>query len=301
MKVHRTIFYLSPSLMDENVHTYLSAYISDLNFILEKNTSRRLAFDAQDVFCVSSQPHDDTYQGQLPNDGFDIWVYIQEGNWQYGYMGADSSGAGVISTKWQRVWGEYNSDYQRQVYIMAHEAGHIFGAGISEYYSLAYVEDRSGRVPEIKIDMQDPTNEFSMDHLDWKASPMLWNVGGVSRDQFLSTCKFDNLSAGIITSPWRARYPQHPSVFGITLRTRPGPQTDLPVTFHVFGKDGSSIFTGTLDDSGHAFIPSPLRNAYSNAFLIKLYQGRRFIRGKWISIFDLDAKFMAGEELEFSL
>lgn len=193
----------------------------------------------------------------------------------------------MISTEWQAVYSTFGQDYQRQIYVLAHELGHVFGAGISEYYTLQSVADLSGRSPSLPINLLDPTNAFTMAHLDWLTSPMLWNVGGSTREAFLSTCKYDTAAALTINSTWRSGIPPLASM---TVRIVPSRSrvTDIPTTVYVYNRDGVLLAYGDADESGDFLAPAPQHNGYRNAVLIKTYQGTRFMGAKWVCVYDLD-------------
>lgn len=298
MKVHNILFYLNPALIDVNTPAALEKYVADLNAILFKNTDRLLVFEPQmGVIPASAAPHDNSHNGPLPSEDFDVWVYVTLGPWQSGYAGIDSSGAGVISTEWQAVYSEYGQDYQRQVYVLAHELGHVFGAGMSEYYTLQSVADLSGRAPSLPINLLDPTNAFTASHLDWLTSPMLWNVGGPTREAFLSTCKYDTAAALTINSAWRSGIPPLASMTVRVLSQR-SRVLDIPYTVYVYNRDGALLASGEADENGNFTAPAPQHNGYRNAVLIKVYQGARFTGAKWISVYDLDKMRLSSGQSE---
>ena len=293
-KYHEVVFFLNSALHYPGVGFDLARYVDDLNAVLSKNTDRRLWFDPGDGVKLSEvEPHDNSHDGPLPSSDFQIWIYVRQGPWQSGYMGIDSSGSGVIVSEWQQVWSSFNQDYQRQLFVLIHELGHVFNAGISEYYTLQQCVDVSGLLPNTPIDFTDPYNLFRRDHSDWLSSPMLWNVGGLTREDFIGSCTFDKTSALTISSDWRSGLPHYDSMTINVFRGR-ALQIDYPIYVSVFDKSGSRVFIGAVDSRGQVEVPCPSRQGDRNAVLVKVISGNRVTASKWICIWDLDLMSLTG-------
>jgi len=211
MKFHNIVFYLDPALIGPSTASDLMQYVADMNIILAKNTDRRLEYNpATGLIPSFDPPQDDTYSSPLPSDDFDVWVHaVYSGLPNYttgGYIGVHSGGQMVLAgMRWGGVHSQYSIDYAKQVYTMLHELAHGFGAGIGEYYSLVYQQDMSAREPLQNIEMLNSADPFRMTHQDWIGDPLLWNVGGTTRYDFLSACHYAELTARVINSNWRTQ------------------------------------------------------------------------------------------------
>jgi hypothetical protein len=161
----------------------LPFYVEDLNCILRKNTNRRMTFAPESGVVLMGAADPNPYDGQtgafttetFPQEGFEIRVHVQKSQTQQtyglkstgGHAAIDSSGAGAVAYDytWGNMYdprtltGTYDNygnankesfefvDYWTQINTILHEAAHIFGAGVSEYYSLAYTPDNTPELP----------------------------------------------------------------------------------------------------------------------------------------------------------
>jgi hypothetical protein len=86
IEMHEIKFYLDPTLV-QNMNTaksILPKYVEDMNTILAKNTSRRLAFDPDaDIILTTTQPFSNQAAFPLPVEGFEIWAYVTQSQVPY--------------------------------------------------------------------------------------------------------------------------------------------------------------------------------------------------------------------------
>ena len=318
MKLHNIIFYLDPLLITPTTAIDLSRYVADMNAILSKNTDRRLVFDLSTGIIPSlNPPQDDTY-GTLPSEGFDIWVHaVYSGLPNYttgGYIGVNSGGQMVLAgMRWGGIYSQYSADYSKQVWTMLHELAHGFNAGIGEYYSLIYLQDMSAREPLQNIEMLNGTDPFRLSHSDWIGDPLLWNVSGATRADFLAACRYSELTARVINSTWRTQAVTFDS-FVVQVGTpetqaaqlaalRPQrvsgvPVRDVPYTVYVYSKDGQLIQQGSTGETGRFTVTNFgwfCHNANHNARLVEVFQGSRFVGQHWVTVYDLDLSKLRGE------
>jgi len=312
MKTHSIIFYLDPALITSSTPLDLVQYVDDMNYVLAKNSDRRLEFDpATSVIACATEPHDNTHAGPLPSEDFDVWVHaVYSGIPGYtvnGYAGMNSGGEMVLAgMKWGGVHSTYNVDYSKQVTTMLHEFAHGFGAGIGEYYSLVSVNDTSGRAPLQGIDLMNASDPFRQAHADWLNDPLLWNMGGATRDEFLGQCRFSELTSRVLNSTWRSA-PQTFDSFAVQVNAGGmsagpsrfgGPVRDVPFQVYVYALNGALLHAGQSDESGR-YVVNDFgwfhHTSTLNARLVKLYQGARFVGQKWVSVYDLDLAWLRGQ------
>jgi hypothetical protein len=204
----------------------LAAYVDILNAIYD-GTGRRFVFEAADGVVVTDVPPMSGWccpGGEpLPEEGFEIWVrarFAGAGESGGGTMSMDTSGAGVAAgLRWMDVWdvtalapgSPQLEDFWRQIDHLAHEIAHIFGAGISEYYSLLRVRDRTGVEPILDIDFGAlPGDPYWTAHADFVGDVLLhnvWNapVVGAPTDvsSLVAAARFSPLSRAVIATGMR--------------------------------------------------------------------------------------------------
>ena len=315
MKTHTVTFYLDPALITSTTPSDLAQYISDMNVVLAKNTDRRLEFDPQSgVLPATAEPHDNSHDGPLPSEGFDVWVHATySGTPEYstgGYCGINSGGELVIAgMKWGGVYSDFSADYAKQLSTMLHEFAHGFGAGIGELYSLIYVQDKTSQTPAQDLNLLMPSDPFTLTHPDWRGDPLLWNVGGNTREEFLANCTFSELTALVLASTWRTM----PNTFdrftvqvsGATSAVASakkirisGPVRDIPFQVYVYSRSGLLLQAGETDENGRYVVIDFgwfAHTSFTNARLVKVFQGIRFVGQKWVSVYDLDLARLRGQ------
>jgi hypothetical protein len=310
MREHVIKFYLDPVLVPdvEFTKTALVQYVDDLNVILAKNTVRRFVFDPETgLVLTASKPHTDSGSNPLPTDGFEIWVvakYTDRALSYGGYAGMDKSGAGVLAGfNWTRIYDPETltatqvSDYTVQINNMLHELGHVFGAGIGEYYSLATVNDTTGSDPLQNIRLSDPYDGYWSDKPDFLVDPLLRLVRASSREEFLSTAQFSSLTAAVLNNSYRNGLPALVPYAVQVLDADGMPVPDATVkVWNVRGYspyENELLFDTSTDEFGMADFSwggtgSP-RNAGNFLRLIKVYKdGQSLSAPRYISIFDMD-------------
>jgi len=196
-----------------------------MNIILAKNTDRYLAFDpTTGIILTNTQPHSNNSALPLPADGFEIWAYAVTSPFPVsygGYMGIDTSGAGVLAgLKWTKLYDpdklnpDEVADYWTQINNMLHELAHVFGAGIGEYYNLSFIRDTTNVSPFLDINILDPEDAFWKDKPDFMTDPLLQNpvrtAGSASfssRESLLAFVQYSRLTAAIINGDYRNSVP----------------------------------------------------------------------------------------------
>jgi len=313
MKTHTVTFYLDPALITTSTPSDLAQYVSDMNFVLAKNTDRRLEFDPQTgVIPATAEPHDNSHDGPLPSEGFGVWIHATfSGTPNYttgGYCGIHSGGELVIAgMKWGGVYSSFSADYAKQIYTMLHEFAHGFGAGIGELYSLIFVQDRSNQSPTQDLNLLMPSDPFALTHPDWRGDPLLWNVGGNTREEFLANCTFSELTARVLGSTWRTMPDPFDrftvQVSGATSASAKkvrigGPVRDIPFQVYVYSRSGLLLQAGETDGNGRYVVTDFgwfAHTSATNVRLVKVFQGVRFVGQKWVSVYDLDLARLRGQ------
>ena len=330
-KTHPFKFYLDPALVPDMdfAKTVLPKYIADMNFILAKNTDRQLIFDSTTgITLTNSQPHSNNTSLPLPVDGFDIWAHAVTSPYEVsygGYMGIDTSGAGVLAgLKWTKLYNPDNlkpdevADYWTQINNMLHELAHVFGAGIGEYYNLSIIKDMTGVSPFLDINIRDTEDMFWKDKPDFMTDPLLQNpvrtAGSASfpnRESLLAFVQYSSLTATIINGDYRNSIPT----------------VDLSnIVLHVVDKNGLPIrranvkiwsITGNIsyqsklmiesltDDNGQITFAwggsTTSHNIYDFLRLIKVYKDEYAASAKYVSIFDADMSKLVDKNDQFHI
>lgn len=310
MREHVIKFYLDPALVPdvEFAKTVLVKYVDDMNTVLAKNTVRRFVFDPETgLVLTASKPHTDSGTNPLPTDGFEIWVvakYTDRALSYGGYAGMDKSGAGVLAGfNWTRIYNPetlsstQTLDYIVQINNMLHELGHVFGAGIGEYYSLATVNDTTAAEPLQNIRLSDSSDGYWSDKPDFLVDPLLRLVRASSREEFLSIAQFSSLTASVLNNSFRNGLPALIPYAVQVLDSDGMPVPDATVkVWNVRGYspyENELLFETSTDEFGMADLSwggtgSP-RNAGNFLRLIKVYKdGQPLSAPRYISIFDMD-------------
>ena len=192
IQMHDLRFFLDPNLvmgMDiDELKSNLSQYAEDINNIFAKQTIRQIVFDPNTGITITdTKPYSD-YSFSLPEQGYELWVHMvlsdTPGIKSPGHAKSDINGAGVaygleldcIYNPSELVDGSYElEDYWWHITVIVHEFQHVFGAGSSEYYNIAYVDDTTGVAPIVDIEL-DPTNAYWNKRQDYYADPLLISV-----------------------------------------------------------------------------------------------------------------------------
>src|SRR5215213_5257451 len=318
IKEHVIKFYLDPVLVpDMNfAKDVLAKYVDDMNFILQKNTDRRLLFDPKSgIVLTSTQPHSDWASPPLPVEEFEIWAYAVHTNYSVsygGYAGIDLSGAGVLAgLKWTRLYDPGQlaaarvSDYWTQVNNMLHELAHVFGAGYGEYYGLASIQDTTAVAPLLNINVYDPNDSFWSDKPDFKTDPLLWNPAqgnllgqSPGREALLNFVQYSRLTAAIISGNYRNSVPTVDlSQISIKIVDASGLPLD-GADVKVWSVAGGYPYQSQLLTSGVTDLAGELKfawggaanphNSYDFLRLIKVFKDGYTSSAAYISIYDTD-------------
>lgn len=315
---HVLKFYFDPVLVPEMIFakTVLPKYVEDLNAILAKNTSRRLAFNPDiDIIITTSQPFSDQATAPLPVDGFEIWTYIVQSRYSYsygGYAGVDTSGAAALAgMKWVKLYDpdklspDELKDYWTQINNILHELAHVFGAGMGEYYKLSNIQDTTNVTPFLNIDVLDPHDSFWSDKPDFMADPLLRNAAKTeglerlsNRKALLGFVKYSDLTATIISGNFRNSAPmidfQHISINVTNESGMPLSNANIKIWSVVgYAPYQTRLMVDALTDlNGQATFSwggsiNP-HNNYDFLRLIKVYKDEYISSAKYISIYDTD-------------
>ena len=318
VKEHPFKFYLDPALVpDMNfAKMVLTKYVADMNYILAKNTSRRLVFNpATDIILTSTQPHSNSSNPPLPVEGFEIWAHAVHTDFPVsygGYAGMDDSGAGVLAgLKWTKLYDPDQlkstevKDYWTQINNMLHELAHVFGAGYGEYYNLSIVQDATGILPVLNINIYDPIDSFWSNKPDFMVDPLLRNLSQnngspqvTDRAGLLNLVKFSALTATIISNDYRNVAPMVDlSRINIKIVSANGQPIEA-ANVKVWSVIGSSPYSAGLladdltNDNGEFTFgwggASNPHNSYDFLRLIKVYKDGYIASAKYVSIFDAD-------------
>ena len=318
LKEHHLKFYLDPALVPDPAfaRTVLPKYVADMNLILAKNTDRRLVFDpATDLILASAEPHSNSAIPPMPVTDFEIWAYaVRTPNvLSYGgYAGIDDSGAGVLAgLKWTRLYNPETltpaevPDYWTQINNMLHELGHVFGAGLGEYYNLITVHDTSGLEPKLYVSAYDPADPYWSDKPDFKTDPMLWNLSRdngytvfTDRASLLATVRYSALTAALLDGDYRNSAPtvdlNNIQVRVVDAQGQPieGAQVKAWTVMSTSPNQTSVLADLSTDADGRTSFSwgtagNP-HNAYDSLRLVKVYKDGLMAQARYVSIFDAD-------------
>lgn len=318
-------FYLDPALVpDINfAKIVLVKYVNDMNFILAKNTSRRLMFNPEtDIILTSTQPHSNQAAPPLPVEGFEIWAYAIHTDYLVsygGYAGIDDGGAGVLAgLKWTKLYDPEAlmpaevADYWAQINNMLHELAHVFGAGYGEYYKLMTIQDTTEVSPLLNINILDQNDPFWSDKPDFMTDPLLRNAAQNNmpgqfdnHESLLDFVEYSKLTATIINNNYRNEAPAV-DLSKINIHVVSAAD-ELPlddVKINIWSVGGSSPYPTQLmvDDFTNAAgelsfawggLSNP-HNSYDFLRLIKVYKEGYTASAKYVSIFDADMAKLIG-------
>ena len=327
-KEHAIKFYLDPTLVPDLTFAQqvLIRYVDDMNFVLQKNTDRRLIFNPENgIILTSSQPHTDWARPPLPIDGFEIWAHVtrSKSSTSYGgYAGLDVSGAGVLGgLKWTRLYdpdqlaSNQVADYWTQINNMLHELAHVFGAGYGEYYGLSNIMDTTATAPLLNINVNDQSDSFWADKADFRTDPLLWNpvqaglVGPApSREALRSFVRYSALTAAIMNGDYRNSAPSVDlSRIGLKVLDAEGRPVDS-ANVKIWSVTGGSTNQAQLLVDGLTNSAGELQfawggsanphNSYDFLRLIKVFKAGYTASAKYISIYDADlARLVDGKSV----
>ena len=334
IKTHVFKFYLDPLLVTDLdfVKESLVKYIQDINFVLAKNTNRQLSFDPETgVVITDKKPHDGK-GNNLPSQGYEVWAHVTFSDHSYsygGYVSFNANGEAVLAgLNWEKVYNpdqlEENSDEMRDYWIqidhMLHEFAHIFGAGMSEYYSLATVDDTTGVEPMLNIRLSDSNDTYWKYKDDYFTDPLLHNIYGntnlgspTDRTALLQTIQFSSLTAAIISGDYRypSLTPPFPDIKKIIMRVLEkdtlSPIPDARVMIwkikSVPPYEVELLVNSLTNKSGELVFSwegSP-QNNYNNLRLIKVYKDGYNVGARYVSKFDAEGKAILDNQTKFSV
>lgn len=328
--VHVIKFYLDPLLVPDLqfAKQVLAQYVDDMNFVLQKNTDRRLVFDPETgIVPTTTQPHSDWATPPLPVDGFEIWAHaVRTGSaTSYGgYAGIDSSGAGVLAgLKWTRLYDPAHltpaqvADYWTQINNMLHELAHVFGAGYGEYYRLSSIQDTTSVAPFLNINVFDPSDSFWSDKADFKSDPLLWNPVQVgllgpypNREALLNFVQYSHLTAALLNGNYRNAAPSVDlSNMGIKVVDQSGLPLEL-ANVKIWSVPGASpydaqlLVDGFTDSAGELHFAwggaANPHNSYDFLRLVKVFKDGHTASAEYVSIYDADIARLVDENPVFT-
>ncbi len=318
LKLHHFKFYLDPALVPDLAFAKaaLPKYVSDMNVILGKNTSRGLVFDPEtDIILTDTQPQSDSAVSPLPTEGFEIWAHAVQttaATSYGGYGSMDMSGAGVLAgLHWTRIYNpdaltpDQVLDYCTQISIMLHEMAHMFGAGIGEYYSMTSIQDYTGLSPAADINLYDATDAYWIDKPDFMSDPLLRVPAADTRAEYLSAVRFSGLTAAVLSGDYRNGVPSYDQftvqVLGQSGQAVPGAEVKVWNINTNSPYASQLLYDVSADGDGRVTLPwggeGGLHNSANLLRLIKVYQnGLPITEARFVSIFDSDlAQFVDGQ------
>lgn len=322
LKTHIIKFYLDPTLSADMdfAKQVLPKYVDDMNFILAKNTNRRLAFDPETgIITTDKKPQTDSGRAPLPTDDFEIWahaVHTDQALSFGGYAGMDLSGAAALAgLRWTKLYDpaalDANDvvDYTTQIDHMLHEMAHVFGAGIGEYYSLLNVKDTTTTAPLMDITINNANDSFWSDKPDFLKDPLLRFTKTASREEYLATVQFSNLTAAILGGSYRNGIPSFEqfTIQVLDANDQPVPNANVKVWAIQSASPYENQLTldGMTDSNGQVTIdwgtPISTHNANNSLRLIKVYlNGEPAADPQYVSIYDADiAKLVKQSDTQF--
>jgi hypothetical protein len=229
---HSLKFYLHPALVSgltpEQLNGRLTLYAEDLNTIFAQTNHRFLFDPATGIIITDTQPYQPYGTPPFPTSGFDVWIHAQLSDYivnglphSYGGNGAFDgiTGAGVAANlRWDAVHdrsaladGSRNmEEYWIQIDHIAHEFAHVFGAGVSEYYGLAQINDTTGVPPLQNVNSFNVNDPYWQEHPDYFTDPLLGNIwdraavgSPTGYEDLMNTIHFAEVSVAVINSPCR--------------------------------------------------------------------------------------------------
>lgn len=218
LKIHIQNYFLAYQNNSE-IRLNLGDYVSDLNYILYKNTNKQFYFDPwNDVIYHNGALSYSHYTSYFPRTGYQVWLDINftDFNSSYGgFLDYNSSGEAVLGgLYWKKIYNPWNTpnleDYWKQITTVLHEYAHVFGAGIGEYYNTTFVPDNTGVNPYDFLSILDQSNPFWSYKGDFIYDPLTWNIFNryecgypTTRSQLLLTTRYSNLTSYLINQNFR--------------------------------------------------------------------------------------------------
>jgi len=199
--------------------------------------------------------------------------------------------------RWWKSWG-------RQLDTLAHEIGHMFGAGIGEYYSLRNVPDTTGELPLQSVYYSNfgaTTDPYWSRHPDYWTDPMLVWTPRLTWAELTNGVRFANVTAAMINAGFRNAFPVSRYVPDLSA-TRIYVQENGPISnalvkvwkvqaFLPF--PAMLVFQGHTDNSGVVqFSWSGEPNNSDNFILIKAWPDTGPPAAKWFSFYDAEESKM---------
>ncbi len=326
-KEHTIKFYLDPKLAQDIgfAKQALSVYVEDMNYVLSKNTNRRLVFDPdKNIILTSTRPQTNSHPINLITDDYEIWAHVTKNTRQDytssygGYAGGDISGAGVLAgLYWSKIYDPKNladidelDDYWGQITAMMHELAHVFGAGSLEYYDLAEVDDTTNIEPIINIRLSEPDDSYWKNKHDYFSDPLLGDIMHLTvpypklyetRGEVLNSLQYSQLTAKIISGFYRLQWDKRlPNMDEITIRVvdssgNPIPSSTVKVFSIIVSRPyGSSLSEDKMTDMNGKIVfdwePAPYLPYFTgaNLKLIKVYKDGYQSTAKYVSLVDAE-------------
>ncbi|MDP3962594.1 MAG: hypothetical protein Q8Q03_01890 [bacterium] len=318
IKLHRMTFYVDPYLVTDHAvaQARLQKYVDDLNFILEKNTNRRLLLDH--VKTEAFPAHGFYGGGVFPQEDFDILVQVRASQvWWTSYGGNVSfneDGSGIM---YNHCWlGIYDpddvsicSDYTIQLEYLAHELAHVFGAGIGEYYSHAHIDDKTGSLPDLSMNISNYPNDpyWNISKSPYLKDPLLNPSQLIQREiknraDLLEAMEYSPLTAAILNSGCRGVYlPTVPDLSCITIKVvdarngMPMPGSAVRIWSRSSALD-DVVVTDNLGTTSFSWKEFPFMDIFGLK-MVKVSKGGYRPAGICISVFDLqEIKLLDGKD-----
>lgn len=324
---HRFRFFLHPdlaaNLSSGELNSRLTTYLQDLNTIFAKNTVRRFVFDAETDVTVTASPPPIGYfpGGELPETNYEVWAMVKSAfpfPYSYGgWMSFTTNGTGVAADLYWNAVHDRTAlsnaapddfelwNYWRQLHNLAHEVGHIFGAGVGEYYSLRNVPDTTGAAPLQNLAYPDygPTSDpYWSQHPDYWTDPMLMWTPRLSWVELIDQVRFADVTAAMINAGFRnalpvSRYVPDLSAVAVVVSIAGTPQ---PNTFVKVWKvmahspfTAQPIFEGLTSSAGAVqFRWDGQPDNEDNLLLLKAWPANAPPIARWYSFYDAQEQRM---------
>lgn len=300
-------FFIDADVPNWNNTTYLTGYITDLNYVLSKNTDVRLTFHSVTEMINDEEPQANSYSPPLAQTGYELWVSVHKSSIAISHSGWASydddypQASAVAGTYWSNIYNPSNPaslcDYTKQLGIILHEIAHTFKAGIGEYYSMSLVNDNTGVSPNVGININNANDEFWAEHYDWKQDPLQNTIYcSTTKAQILNYMTYSSLTSYTMNNSYRATLPyfstftvQYTGLGGAALPNSPVKAW----TIQAFGSHVATlVFNGVTDSQGKVTISwggyPTSHNGYEMLKLLKVYKPGYTPKGKYVSVFDSD-------------
>jgi hypothetical protein len=314
-----------------DVRSRLAQYASQLTQVFSRETLRLFApFDPQaDISVVSADPFSGSFNGWMPDAGFELWVYAtltdQPAVGTYGgSAGVDSSGAGgARGVKWDQIHDPATltngtavmAQYWRQLHLVLRQFEATFGAGAGDYASLGGLHDASATAPVIAdvaaVDSAAP-DAFWTARFDYWSDPLTANAYANARlgsptslPMLLNLTSFAPVSRAMINGTYRNpdtwTYYTLPNLSAVVVKVVDA-QSGAPISggsVRVWNRQSPTAPNSTYEEtvtassSPGAFTFSwsgtPPLDNNSNAKLVKAYAPGYNPSAQWITVYDAQA------------